>query len=477
MKSVIRGWLFFVVIAGWSLVSSASPNDVVACEDLVRAYQSGSQAVAGVYAVDLRDGRTLIDIQGDRLLCPASNQKILTTAFALTKLGPEYTFETKVFRRGNDLVIQGDFDPLLGDPVLALENNGSIYEAVDFWASEVKKAMGDQPVGDILLKIAGNVRAKRNPDWPGNQNDRWYAAPVSQLNFHNNCFDVSFVVEGGKVTSSVMPASRFIEVDNRVTLGNRHVWSLKSVNGDESRMSLRGSVIRTTPDPISVAAECPELLLGRIFADRLVRAGVQYTGEIRLIEPEAIPQSDLVEVARTKNPVASAVNRANKSSLNMMADSLLFRAGDGTWTGSTDRMKEWLMAQYGLSGQDMVLSDGSGFSSKNRVTPQAVCKVLHGIAGQPEARVFLQSLAWAGIDGTLRKRFRGSACVGRVIAKTGYISGASCLSGYVLSKDHRPTIAFSILVNQVPSGKGYLAHELQEKLVTRLLQWLDAQQP
>jgi D-alanyl-D-alanine carboxypeptidase/D-alanyl-D-alanine-endopeptidase (penicillin-binding protein 4) len=55
-------------------------------------------------------------------------------------------------------------------------------------------------------------------------------------------------------------------------------------------------------------------------------------------------------------------------------------------------------------------------------------------------------LAVAGEDGTLSKRFDDSDLKGRVYAKTGYISGASALSGYISSKSGGE-YAFSVLVN------------------------------
>ena len=55
-----------------------------------------------------------------------------------------------------------------------------------------------------------------------------------------------------------------------------------------------------------------------------------------------------------------------------------------------------------------------------------------------------QSLSVGGVDGTTRNRFHGTSSSHRVRAKTGTLSGVSCLSGIV--GDGSELLAFSILV-------------------------------
>ncbi len=56
----------------------------------------------------------------------------------------------------------------------------------------------------------------------------------------------------------------------------------------------------------------------------------------------------------------------------------------------------------------------------------------------------MQSLSVGGVDGTTRNRFRGSSAAHRVRAKTGTLTGVSCLSGFV--GDGSDVLVFSILV-------------------------------
>ena len=64
---------------------------------------------------------------------------------------------------------------------------------------------------------------------------------------------------------------------------------------------------------------------------------------------------------------------------------------------------------------------------------------------------------------------RGSAYVGRVAAKTGYISGVSALSGYVLDAKGKAAYAFSILVNRLPAGANWQAKRFQDTVAAALV--------
>ncbi|HZJ71505.1 MAG TPA: D-alanyl-D-alanine carboxypeptidase, partial [Planctomycetota bacterium] len=87
-------------------------------------------------------------------------------------------------------------------------------------------------------------------------------------------------------------------------------------------------------------------------------------------------------------------------------------------------------------------------SHRNRVTARAMTAALAAMArAEPAVRdAFLRSLPVAGEDGSLDERLQEPAHAGSVRAKTGYISGVSCLSGYARTRSGR-TLAFSILIN------------------------------
>ena len=133
---------------------------------LVSACQKATGCVAGVSAVDLRTGETLVAIRDKQLFIPASNAKLLTGAFALARLGGDFKFVTSVYLLGDDILIRGDYDPTPGDPRLAAAADESIYAELDRWAAAVKRRVGERFAGDVLVCDRRGGRAYRHPDWP-----------------------------------------------------------------------------------------------------------------------------------------------------------------------------------------------------------------------------------------------------------------------------------------------------------------------
>ena len=461
------------LLGAWVVALSSGPLGAQAAlpgriAALASSYQRASRAVVALYVLDVRAGKKIIALQEAVAQAPASNQKILTSAFALARLGGRYKLTTLLIRRGADLVVSGGFDPTLGDPRIAKEKKTSIYAELDRWAAQVKRRVGPRLAGDIVVISARAGESYRHQDWPKNQYKRWYVAPVAEVNFNNNCFDVTFSVAGSRVTPHVVPKSYLIPVNSRVRLGPKHIWNLR-IGADDSALRVTGTVKTATRDPLPTAVNNPPLLFGRVLADRLRRAGVALGGTVRTARPAAVDLAAASVVATTRTPLADVLARANKHSLNMAAECVLLCAGDGTWAGSTKLMTETLAKTFGLAAGDLNVRDGSGLSRRNTVTARAMVSVLGGVLKHKYAPVLVRSLPASGVDGTLAKRLAGPPYAGRVIAKTGYISGVSALSGYVLDAAGRPAYAFAILVNRVPAGKNWRAKQFQDSVASALV--------
>jgi D-alanyl-D-alanine carboxypeptidase/D-alanyl-D-alanine-endopeptidase (penicillin-binding protein 4) len=84
----------------------------------------------------------------------------------------------------------------------------------------------------------------------------------------------------------------------------------------------------------------------------------------------------------------------------------------------------------GIAPNDVQLTDGSGLSRNDLVTPRATIQLLTYAARQPWGTDFMNSLPIAGEDGTLENRMKSTAAQGRVRAKTGSVNHANALSGY-----------------------------------------------
>jgi D-alanyl-D-alanine carboxypeptidase/D-alanyl-D-alanine-endopeptidase (penicillin-binding protein 4) len=99
------------------------------------------------------------------------------------------------------------------------------------------------------------------------------------------------------------------------------------------------------------------------------------------------------------------------------------------------------------------LSDGSGMSTYNRLSPRAVAALLRWAAGQPWGEAWRATFPVAGVDGTLARRFRDTPLQGRLFAKTGTLNATNALSGYLTAASGR-TLIFSFYANDVPGDAG-----------------------
>ena len=438
----------------------------------VAAFEQKSKAQLGVCAVSIADKRELLAQRGDQLFMPASNMKVLTSCFALARLGGDFKFTTTIYTSGNDVLVKGDFDPTMGDPVVAQSAGKTIYAEMDLWAKAVKKRLDGKPAGNVILIARGGNY--RHEDWPRDQYHRWYCAPIAELNFNNNCYDVRFGMKDGQLCPLVSPESRFIKVVNSVKAGGR-AWSLheRPGKGNDTQVVVAGTAGVNKGDPVSVAADNPPMLFGRALAERLELAGVSVEGDILA---DALDQAALDKakpLIQTTTPLSVVMGRADKRSVNMIAEGMFLRAGDGTFAGSAKIETKTLEEIYGLDPKSFSISDGSGFSRKDLVSPRAMVKLLSVVLDRRDAKVLLDSLPVSGVDGTLTKRFKQAPYRGRILGKTGYIAGVSCLSGYVLNKDGKPAIAYSVMVNKCADLAG--AKQTEEMVCKSLVDWLDGQ--
>ena len=122
---------------------------------------------------------------------------------------------------------------------------------------------------------------------------------------------------------------------------------------------------------------------------------------------------------------------------------MLFRSGTGY---SSDRglivLRQQLM-NTGIAPETYQMVDGSGLARLNWVSAGTLAQLLQAMA---ENSTFRKSLPIAGQSGSLAERFKNTPAQSILSAKTGFLTGAIGLSGYVNPKKFSP-IVFSILLN------------------------------
>jgi D-alanyl-D-alanine carboxypeptidase/D-alanyl-D-alanine-endopeptidase (penicillin-binding protein 4) len=166
-------------------------------------------------------------------------------------------------------------------------------------------------------------------------------------------------------------------------------------------------------------------------------------------EPEALARL-------TPPPLLEDLTLTNKVSQNLHAELFLRRVARVAGTGSIEdgvAAIAAIMARAGAPRTGWDLSDGSGMSSYNRVSPRAITALLRWAATQPWGAAWRATFPIAGVDGTLAHRFRSTPLEGRLFAKTGTLNATNAVSGYLIAHSGR-TLVFSFYANDVPADAG-----------------------
>jgi D-alanyl-D-alanine carboxypeptidase/D-alanyl-D-alanine-endopeptidase (penicillin-binding protein 4) len=230
---------------------------------------------------------------------------------------------------------------------------------------------------------------------------------------------------------------------------------------------LRGQLPAKGVETIDVTVPRPAEWFANGLKLALARRGISVAGSARgVMWPEAGPKvtGGGVKLGTIYSaPVREMVRDLLKNSQNLETDLLLEHAGELTratnappWQTSEQAGVRELMRfldQAGVAPGAVSFDEGSGLSRNNLTTAEATVALLQFMARHRERTAFLAALPVAGVDGTLSRRFRGTAAAGILRAKTGTLHWAQALSGYVTTAagEH---LAFSFMLNRFAATAG-----------------------
>jgi D-alanyl-D-alanine carboxypeptidase/D-alanyl-D-alanine-endopeptidase (penicillin-binding protein 4) len=387
-----------------------------------------------VSIVDAATGESLFARNPDTMTTPASTTKLLTAAAVLAARGPAHRMATRAVAgtRPGEVVLVGG-----GDATLSVDAKGQFPGAarLDKLAAQVKKALAGQPPTKVVVDTS------------------LYRGPLTAAGWDGD------VIGGGqvaKIQSLMTNAGRIEPVHNEF--------------GGDPRF------------------QDPALAAGRAFAKQL---GV---GTDAVSKGQAPPpaESTAPSAAASAAPVAAApgtelgkvespplvhvVDWMLEQSDNVLAEALArevaLAAGlEASFTGAAEAMLAKL-GELGLTADEAVLSDASGLSRRNKISPTLLTDVLALAASgeNPQLSAMFGGLPVAGWSGTLRSRFVTPAPnrigQGLVRAKTGTLTGVNTISGQLVTADGR-LLVFAIMADA--TGDSVLARQALDKIAAKLV--------
>jgi D-alanyl-D-alanine carboxypeptidase/D-alanyl-D-alanine-endopeptidase (penicillin-binding protein 4) len=441
-----------------------------------------------VLAVDADSGKPVYSRADKTLLNAASNVKIVTSAAALSLLGPEYRWKTTLSVAGppsgpplppggevpGDLTLRG-----FGDPTLATEDLAAMVD--DLVALGLRKVGGGIVVDDTFFD-GGYV----GPAYDQKTESTASRAPSSATSLNGNVVAVTVIpaaAAGAPARVMVEPASPYFAVSGRIVTAAEGpaatAIETKDEGGGRTRVTVAGRV-RLGADPRTFYRRVvqPSMFVGYTLRALLERRGIAIAKPVRVA---ATPAGEMrVLAAHDSAPLAVAVQDLNKRSSNFAAEQVIRTIGaeivgrPGTWDKGVEGVGRFL-AGAGIKRGSYQMSNGSGLYDSNRFSAEQIAAVLR--AASRDFRIsaeFMASLAVAGTDGTIAHRMAGTLAERYVRAKTGTLSGVSCLSGFAGSPGHVP-IVFSILMNDVANATE--ARRTQDRAAELLVAYLEGELP
>lgn len=442
-------------------------------------------AIIAIKVASLDTGRVLFEDNSHKLVRPASNMKLYTVAAALDRLSPDFHFVTSAYaqtRPDEDGVIKGDLIIYgRGDPSLAARfNNGDYFKGIDDLAIRI--------VGSGLKRVDGNLIGDETyftgpphgSGWEWEDLTWYYGAEVSSLAVNDNALDL-FVKPGSQIGSPALvttgPPDPLLTIINRVTTaakGTRRAISVYRGLG-ENRLELSGTIpLDDRGYTGGIGISHPAQLFMALLRSALAQHGVIVKGQTQVVSERTgvslIPkgtngasQSGPLEIAKLQSPPFGTVAAQTlKPSQNLYTEIILrtlgevaplpspaMKAAQTSEDAGHDVVKAFLK-EAGLNPDSLVLSDGSGLSRNDMITADSNVQLLTYMSKHKYASVWRDALPIAGVDGTLRNRMRNTPAENNLRAKTGSLSSAASLSGYVTTAAGE-NLVFSIVVNNYPS--------------------------
>jgi serine-type D-Ala-D-Ala carboxypeptidase/endopeptidase (penicillin-binding protein 4) len=471
----MRAAALFLLCA--QLAAGALPESI---QKLLDSSPAARTAFWGIQIVDLATGKTLYELNPDHYFVPASNAKLFSTALSLARLGADFTFQTRVLaqtppdetgRIRGWLRLAGGGDPNLSARAVPYRMGpvtGNPLAAIEDLAGQLVARGVRRVDGDIIGDDTWYVWQPYAAGWAVEDPQSDDGPPVSALTLADNVLTLSVrpgANIGDAAALSLLPAIEFYRIENRVrtvAAGGERQIHFQRIPGSRDAQLWGAIPLRDRGQDLLLGVEDPAQFAALALRTALERRGVAvggsavsehlYPGGLAGLDqaPEPAPPAGIELARRVSAPLLEDLRITAKVSQNLHAELALRAVGRarrnvGSFEAGMAEMKTFL-AEAGIDPAGYNLTDGSGLSRLDLVTPSTVLKLLRYMYGSPAREKWISILPVAAQDGSLSSRFGATPAAGRVYAKTGTLSHVSALSGYVQRPD-ATWVAFSLLVN------------------------------
>lgn len=416
--------------------------------------------------------RVIASLNANKTRTPASVIKVLATYAAVLKLGFDYRWPTQFYTTGalQNSVLRGDlYVKGFGDPTLAAKDLESIVANI--------KAKGIQKItGNIVIdRTYFDVGSKDNSGFDKHTFSPYNAMPDAMM-FNERVSTICVTPNKNDVSKKYVDGSYKIRNNlQRVNKPCRGRYSWPAVKIDKSQVVpeviLKGKISkRCGKRNICKVITKPYKSFYYALKDALKRSGVEVAGTMRL--SKISPNANILFTHYSKS-LEKIVSKTAKKSNNLYARHLLLFLGAKVYGAPATADKgrkavEYILRSKGaLSRGTLKIDNGSGLSRSAKMSAKILADMYDNAYGRYGQR-WMNTLSIAGVDGTIKKRFRGTAVKKRAWMKTGTLKRVKNIGGYVKSRQGKLyTVVILVNTNQ---GR-WKAAKLQNDIMTWLVKY------
>ena len=440
-----------------------APAQMLAHRSVARGWGAGSRAelrralqnalapgVAGARdwscAVIGQDGTVLYDDRSSHAVEPASTEKLIVADAALSRLGPAFRFDTlyAATQPPHDGTVEGDLWVVgSGDPSLRSDDLRS-------GAAALRKAGVSGVTGHLVVDASAVAGEEINPLWNAEDSNEDFMSATSGISIDEDTveFDVTGTSPGEPAQVRVRPQSSAVRYYGQVlTAGSDDVIVAGTQAPNEFRLD--GSVPPAVQEkywvPVHGIPQYAASVAERLFRD----AGITVARRPRT---GTVPVDARILWLHRSQPLPALLKHMLIFSDNHFAEQFMRTLGSDSGDAATDAngvaAERNVLLRQGVPAPGLHLVDGSGLAHANRVAGITLARILAYLDADPRGNALFALLARGGMDGTL-KDYRFGSAGGRVRAKSGHLSDAASLAGYVQTKSHG-RVAFAFMINGSP---------------------------
>ncbi len=415
-------------------------------------------------------GKVVASLNAGKTRTPASVIKVLTTYAAVLKLGFDYRWPTKFYTTGTlkqgvlkgDLLIKGFGDPSLNDRDLE-----DIVSSI--------RAKG-------IRRITGNIVIDRSYFKVGNKNTSGFDKHTYSA---YNAMPDAMMFNERVSTVCVTPNKRDVykkNADGSYKVVNQLKYVNKPCKGKYSwpRVKIdQSEVIPTVILKGNISKRCGKRNICHVLTkpyksfyyalkDKLRDEGVKVGGTLRL---QKIPKNAKNLFTYYSDSLEKIVSKTAKKSNNLYARHLLLLLGakvygaPATLQKGRDAVAKILRSKGALGYGTLMVDNGSGLSRIAKMTAKNLADMYDNAYDRYGSR-WMQTLSIAGVDGTIKKRFRNTVAKKRAWMKTGTLRRVKNIGGYVKNKSGK-LYTVVIIVNSVRAR--YHGAKLQNEIIKWLV--------